>query len=762
MVGTSEGKSRWWPLIPVSPGSGGGWLILAVGLTTTLLVGLWFVRVELTNQERAFQSEAGLVAHHLGHELVLSLESMESLVALLASATDDLGLSYQNFVGESRIVERHPGFVALAWAPAVGSEDFGAFLAMASAANRVALGYPVLGDIDIPPKGRRTFPILDVAPLGNAPFLPWRTLEREPSLAPLLDRVARSGQPAFSPPFDHLGGQKMDGPHAFIVAPVYWPGRPRATDAQRLDALRGFAVALHDPGMTVRGAMTLLAGAAGDLAFTVVDEGDGAPVMLHASAAARLAISSEAIARGGPAFLAGADWGRAYHGITVGGRRLGVFLQSLSPFPSAPTMWTAGLVGVVGVLLTLFLTLVTRHLGRRAERVEEGLERFFATPDVLMCLTAPDGRFLRVNQAWETLLGRRREDIEGVPLLSFVHPEDRDTTRLAWTRLENGETLGGFENRCRGSDGGYRWLLWSGTTMPSMGAVYCGAHDITERKRAEATRREIQLELERRVTERTEELLRAKEQAELANRAKSEFLANMSHELRTPLNAILGFSEAMSLEVHGPLGAGKYKEYARDIRESGGLLLDLISDILDLAKVEAGKLEVTSEPVDLADLVASALRLVRDKAEGKGVALSNGLEGVYNQYLVTGDALRLKQVLLNLLSNAVKFTKRGGRAWVAAERDGRGGLILTVGDTGIGMAGDEIEVALSPFGQVRSDPYVSDQEGTGLGLSIAQRILTLHGADMTLESAPGVGTRVVMRFPARYCPKPMPPLDFQV
>jgi signal transduction histidine kinase len=263
--------------------------------------------------------------------------------------------------------------------------------------------------------------------------------------------------------------------------------------------------------------------------------------------------------------------------------------------------------------------------------------------------------------------------------------------------------------------------------MPDGGSVTAYT-DITEQEKAEA------------------ELRHAKEQAELANRAKSEFLTTMSHELRTPLNAVLGFAEIMEHQIHGPLGHPKYGEYIGDIHESGTHLLELINDILDVSRIETGQIELNADWLDVGVVVESSVRLVREKANQASLELLNMVND--DTLRLFADERRAKQILLNLLSNAVKFTPKGGRVSVDAGIDEGGNCFLSVSDTGVGIAPEDMDKVLSPFGQV--DGSLSRRhEGSGLGLPLAGSLVELHGGTLDLDSEPGMGTTVTARFPTK-------------
>ena len=240
-------------------------------------------------------------------------------------------------------------------------------------------------------------------------------------------------------------------------------------------------------------------------------------------------------------------------------------------------------------------------------------------------------------------------------------------------------------------------------------------------------------------------LLEAKNAAEEANRTKSEFLAQMSHELRTPLNAILGFSEIMQREALGPIGTPQYRDYVNDIATSATHLSQMINDVLDVAKLEAGKFQIYEDVVRPGELVARALRIVRPRADDGGVTLRDGAPA--ETVTLIADSQKLLQILLNLLSNAIKFTPSGGRVALRASIDGDGAYRLSVSDTGIGMSAEDQQIALAPFGQVDSS-LARRYEGTGLGLPLSKALVELHGGRLEIDSAPDAGTTVHVVLPA--------------
>ncbi len=270
------------------------------------------------------------------------------------------------------------------------------------------------------------------------------------------------------------------------------------------------------------------------------------------------------------------------------------------------------------------------------------------------------------------------------------------------------------------------------SAMPD-GAVVSVYSDITELKAGEAR------------------LLMARSQAELANHSKSEFLANMSHELRTPLNAIIGFTEIISLELFGPLGNDKYLEYIKDVHASSLHLLSIINDVLDMSKIEAGKLELQKEAVNLQTLIADVVRIVHERAGSRGIGLVSDL--AEEPVIIWADERAMKQIFLNLLSNAIKFSQEDGTVHIRVGGARTDAAVIEVEDHGIGMDADEQARALQPFGQAKP-ATTRTYGGTGLGLPITKGLVEAHGGILTILSRPGKGTTVRLVLPIQ---SPGPP-----
>ena len=385
----------------------------------------------------------------------------------------------------------------------------------------------------------------------------------------------------------------------------------------------------------------------------------------------------------------------------------------------------------------------------RAQAAETRLRDAIDSVSEAFALWDRSGRLLLCNNNYRTFFsleprtlkpGASRDSVQRFVQLAIrrQHPTPEGGAGLREVELNDG-----------------RWLQISERRTAEGGTVLTAA-DITAIRRQDEARRRNEAALQEAVTSLEQsqaqlaELARKYEtekiRAEGANQAKSEFLANMSHELRTPLNAINGFSEIMVGELFGPMGDARYKEYARDILNSGQHLLALINDILDMAKIEAGKLSLKFQELQLEDVAEDAVRLMRNRAEAAGLELRLDMPHLPE---IEADYRALKQVLLNLLSNAIKFTPRGGNVTVTARMEpGPMGerVRLSVLDTGIGIASDDLARLAQPFEQIESQ-HAKTQQGTGLGLALTKSLVEMHGGSLEMQSQPGQGTVVSVVLP---------------
>ena len=422
----------------------------------------------------------------------------------------------------------------------------------------------------------------------------------------------------------------------------------------------------------------------------------------------------------------------------LGGLQISVmytFAESGGPLPADAAL--NFILLAVSVLLAVGIALSAVMLAARADtrdHVAAALDHFRTMADGapnILWMSDDTGRSSYFNQKWLDFTGRRREQVSGRNWVQSLHPEDRERSLDTYFAALAARQPFQMEYRLRRYDGEYRWILDTGVPHFAPDGRFLGfvgsGFDITERKRME------------------QNLKVAKEEAESANRTKSAFLANMSHELRTPLNAIIGFSEIIRDELFGAVGSPKYRDYAEDIHGSAVMLLDLINDILDFSKAEAGKLRPREEEVDVPDIIESTIRLVRDDTRAGRLKFEAEIEDGLPS--LRADSRMVKQILLNLLSNAVKFTPAGGVISVATYLDRDQSFVISVRDTGIGIAPSDIPVVMSAFGQ--ADNVLSrHQRGTGLGLPLVKSLAEAHGGSFKLESELGKGTVATVRFPA--------------
>jgi Amt family ammonium transporter len=352
-------------------------------------------------------------------------------------------------------------------------------------------------------------------------------------------------------------------------------------------------------------------------------------------------------------------------------------------------------------------------------QIEQALEHFFTQTSDLFVIIGFDGHAKRINPAGVELSGYTEEEVLAKPAVEFLHPDDQERMLAAFATLAEGKLIP-FRARYLRRDGSFVWLEWMITPEPSQGLAYCVGRDITAR---------LQVEQDREA---------AREAAEAANRAKSEFLANTSHEIRTPLTAILGYTDML---LDRDLTAAERMGHVDAIRRNGEHLLAVMNDILDLSKIEAGKMTLEQVECSPIVLVSEVAEFMRPRATAKGLAFDVEWRGALPEQITT-DPTRLRQILLNLVSNAIKFTERGSVRMVVS-LDGRDDqkplLRIDVVDTGIGMTTDQQTGLFQPF--VQADVSTTRRfGGSGLGLLITRRLADLLGGEVSVGSALGSGS----------------------
>lgn len=344
------------------------------------------------------------------------------------------------------------------------------------------------------------------------------------------------------------------------------------------------------------------------------------------------------------------------------------------------------------------------------KHAEAQRDRFFSLSLDMLCIAGMDGYFKRLNPSFTRIFGYSTDELLARPFLDFVHPDDRPATVAEVEKLSSGAPTIHFENRYRCQNGEWRWLSWNAQPVAEEGLLYAIARDITDQKAGEQA------------------LAAAKLEAERANRAKSDFLSRMSHDLRTPLNAILGFAQL--LEMDG-LRHDQH-DSVRHILKGGEHLLDLINEVLDLARIESGHLSLSPEPVAIGDVVRHVVDLIRPLAAQRRITVDDeGIRTCDGRHLMA-DRQRLNQILMNLLSNAVKYNRAGGRVAVMCEDVPNDRTRIRVTDTGAGIPPHKLQLLFQPFERLGADQ--SEVEGTGLGLALSKALAEAMSGTLGVES----------------------------
>lgn len=360
------------------------------------------------------------------------------------------------------------------------------------------------------------------------------------------------------------------------------------------------------------------------------------------------------------------------------------------------------------------------------------LASIFEVSEVGIIVTDDRAKIVRVNDSFLRTYGWSRHEIVGNDFSSVVSDDEKDIAKINHKKFISigGRSTG--EVKVVRKDGDVAHALFTSATLKlsqNRKFLVTTVMDITLRKQME------------------EKLRRAKDEADAANRSKSTFLANMSHELRTPLNAIIGFSELMIKKTFGDVGNEKYNEYLGDIHMSAEHLLDIINEVLDMSKIEAGRLELVEEAVDVVDMIDSVSRMLSSKVFSSDINIETHFQGS-DRPIILADYRLLRQILINLVTNAIKFSAKGTVIKVNVEKV-KEGLNIAIIDQGAGIEKHKIERALEPFGQVSDNPNKRDvhNQGTGLGLPLAKAMVQMHGGEFDLQSEPGVGTTVTITMP---------------
>lgn len=403
--------------------------------------------------------------------------------------------------------------------------------------------------------------------------------------------------------------------------------------------------------------------------------------------------------------------------------------ETVRDFTMTPIADDAGKIVAVDVIGQIMLGSQT-NLQRERDDALSLMGSVFEVSEVGIIVTDPKRNIIRVNDSFVRTYGWSKKELMDHDMASFITPDERAALKQRHEdNISNGQRTSG-ELKIIRKDGSVANVLFTAATI-----------ELSQRRRFQVT-----TIMDITLRKRMEESLRAaKEQADSSNQAKSMFLANMSHELRTPLNAIIGFSELMIAGTFGKIEIDRYQQYLQDVHSSANHLLDIINEVLDMSKIESGKLELEEEKIDLPALIDDVIRMMDSRAFSKDVQFTKSISDTIPKLFC--DKRLIRQVFINLLGNAIKFSDENESVVVAAHVQNSGDLEIVIEDKGRGIPDEKIATVLEPFGQVNDMAEHSSQQGTGLGLPLAKAMIELHGGNLYIESQEGVGTRVGFTLP---------------
>lgn len=421
-------------------------------------------------------------------------------------------------------------------------------------------------------------------------------------------------------------------------------------------------------------------------------------------------------------------------------RKMPVTIKSLPTFPGEtfiPGFWINPILSDGGEILYVDIiaqpSITDEHaVQRERDDALRLLTSIFDVSEIGIIVTDHNRRIVKVNDSFIRTFGWERDELVGHDFLDILTESERDQATMNHEEFLRTGIRSTGEMRIVRRDGGIANALYTSATL-----------ELSQRRRFQVT-----TVMDITVRKQMEVSLRfAKEQADAANHAKSAFLANMSHELRTPLNAIIGFSEMIVSHIYGELGHPKYDEYLGDIHLSAKHLLEIINEVLDMSKIEAGRVDLEEQDVDIAGLIDSVSRIMDARIVSSGIRIVRDVPD--DLPYLHADPRLVRQILINLITNAVKYSENDAVITASAHIAPDGDMVVVIADTGVGIPRDRIAEAMEPFGQL-NDPRISTKyQGTGLGLPLAKAMAELHGGTLSVESDEGMGTQVTVTFPKR-------------